>query len=83
MKNINRSLTYITIFTFIFLLFASHSFGQTPTKENDKIATFCKVWGFLKYYHPKVAIGKLDWDKEFTEVRNILMTNSCLIRHFT
>ena len=22
----------------------------------------CKVWGFLKYFHPIVALGKLDWD---------------------
>ncbi len=35
------------------------------TTESDKIATFCKVWGFLKYYHPNVATGAIDWDKEF------------------
>lgn len=23
-----------------------------------------KVWGFLKYYHPTIASGKFDWDKE-------------------
>lgn len=34
-------------------------------KESKKIATFCKVWGFLKYHHPEVAKGKFDWDKEF------------------
>lgn len=33
--------------------------------EDINIATFCKVWGFLKYYHPAVANGKIDWDKEF------------------
>ncbi len=24
-----------------------------------------KKWGFLKYYHPKVAAGKFDWDLQF------------------
>jgi hypothetical protein len=23
-----------------------------------------KVWGFLKYHHPRVAAGELDWDRE-------------------
>lgn len=40
-------------------------FAQTTGDETTKIATFCKVWGFLKYYHPIVASGKFDWDKEF------------------
>ncbi len=26
-----------------------------------------KVWGFLKYFHPQVASGKFDWDKELQE----------------
>jgi C-terminal processing protease CtpA/Prc len=40
--------------------------SQTTAKETEKIATFCKLWGFLKYHHPTVAQGELDWDKEFT-----------------
>ncbi|UKT65611.1 S41 family peptidase [Pedobacter mucosus] len=35
-------------------------------KETNQIATFIKIWGFLKYHHPTVAKGKIDWDKEFT-----------------
>jgi carboxyl-terminal processing protease len=50
----------------IVLFFLSISiYSQSTFPEAEKIATFCKVWGFLKYYHPKVAKGKLDWDKEF------------------
>lgn len=41
-------------------------YSQTTVQESEKIATFCKLWGFLKYYHPTVAKGNLDWDKEFT-----------------
>lgn len=32
------------------------------TAEVDNLAGLCKVWGFLKYYHPMVAKGKIDWD---------------------
>ena len=27
-----------------------------------------KIWGFLKYYHPNVADGKFDWDKELFRI---------------
>lgn len=31
------------------------------TKLQEKILfKLCKVWGFVKYYHPVVASGKLD-----------------------
>jgi carboxyl-terminal processing protease len=30
--------------------------------ETKNLATLCKMWGFLKYYHPTVAKGKMDWD---------------------
>lgn len=33
--------------------------------EAEKLASLCRVWGFLKYYHPALAKGKKDWDKEF------------------
>lgn len=31
---------------------------------DQSIVTLGKVWGFLKYYHPQVASGKIDWDQE-------------------
>lgn len=55
------------LFLIVFLLLSIHSFSQTQIRESDKIATFCKVWGFIKYHHPAVAKGKYDWDKEFLE----------------
>ncbi len=39
-----------------------------PLTETQKLATTCKVWGFLKYYHPKVANGESNWDKQLLEV---------------
>jgi carboxyl-terminal processing protease len=49
----------------IFILAAIGTYSQTTLQESEKIATFCKFWGFLKYYHPTVAKGTLDWDNEF------------------
>lgn len=31
----------------------------------DRIALYVKVWGFLKYHHPDVAAGPIDWDSVF------------------
>lgn len=28
-----------------------------------RLATFGKVWGILKYFHPQVATGEIDWDQ--------------------
>ncbi|ANH83395.1 hypothetical protein A8C56_22560 [Niabella ginsenosidivorans] len=55
-----------TISIFIFLLFTCSTYSQSTAHDSEKIATFCKLWGFLKYYHPVVATGKFDWDNEFT-----------------
>ncbi|MEM6769371.1 MAG: S41 family peptidase [Bacteroidota bacterium] len=35
----------------------------TPELTQD-LATLGKVWGFLKYHHPEVAAGNLNWDYE-------------------
>ena len=51
----------------LFLLITQLGFTQNPT-ENQKLAATCKVWGFLKYYHPKVANGEFNWDKQLFEV---------------
>ncbi len=33
-----------------------------------RLANFCRVWGFLKYYHPAIAAGQYDWDKEMLDI---------------
>lgn len=55
-----------TVLLSILLSFSNAIHSQATYPESEKIANFCKLWGFLKYYHPTVAKGKLDWDKEFT-----------------
>jgi carboxyl-terminal processing protease len=53
------------------LLFSFTAYSQIST--TDKLSSLCKVWGFLKYFHPKVAAGKYDWDKVFVKTYNTVM----------
>jgi hypothetical protein len=39
----------------------------TP-KMIDNLEVLGKVWGFLKYYHPKVASGNYNWDYELFRI---------------
>lgn len=34
-----------------------------PYNDTTKWVITCRVWGLLKYYHPNVTSGKVDWDK--------------------
>ncbi|MBW4359326.1 S41 family peptidase [Flavobacterium taihuense] len=52
----------------LFLVLSQTLFAEVKLTENQKLASTCKVWGFLKYYHPQVASGKMDWDKQLFEV---------------
>jgi len=38
-----------------------------PFNDATKWAVTCRVWGLLKYYHPNVTAGKLDWDQVLIE----------------
>jgi C-terminal processing protease CtpA/Prc len=53
---------------FISLLFFQFCFCQKELTEVEKLSSLCKVWGFLKYYHPNVANGNYDWDKELISI---------------
>jgi len=53
-----------TFLVFILNIIFVAGFSQTTDNDTQKLVTLCKVWGFLKYYHPIVARGKKDWDKE-------------------
>ena len=33
-----------------------------PSEKIRQLDGLCRVWGFLKYYHPKIQSGKIDWD---------------------
>jgi C-terminal processing protease CtpA/Prc len=34
----------------------------------DRIYYTCKIWGFLKYYHPLVSKGSFEWDEKIASV---------------
>lgn len=45
------------------VLTISKSFPQTLTEiQAKRVAEFGKVWGLLKYYHPNLATGNLNWN---------------------
>jgi C-terminal processing protease CtpA/Prc len=56
------------IFLLLLVLFFQITFGQNNLTETQKLVATCKVWGYLKYYHPKVANGEFNWDKQLLEV---------------
>ncbi|MVO09099.1 peptidase S41 [Flavobacterium sp. TP390] len=51
-----------------FLLLFQVSFSQHQLTEVQKLAATCKIWGFLKYYHPNVAAGQFDWDEQLFSI---------------
>ncbi|HLY68323.1 MAG TPA: S41 family peptidase [Puia sp.] len=56
---------------FIFILFITITLLTSATgkasaqTQTERIALFCKVWGFIKYHHPNVAGGSINWDSVF------------------
>ena len=38
------------------------------SEQIENLATLAKVWGFLKYHHPRVVKGELHWDYELFRV---------------
>jgi carboxyl-terminal processing protease len=63
-----------SILTIFFITFSFIASGQSSI-ANERVASLCKVWGFLKYYDPTIASGKLNWDSVF--VNNIQQTINC------
>lgn len=41
----------------------SSSAVQLSNQQTQNLSQLCRVWGYLKYHHPKVSRGKYDWDK--------------------
>lgn len=56
---------------FIFLFLSLH-FSAQIVSENQKLESLCRIWGFLKYYHPQVAKGHLNWDQQLFKKINEL-----------
>lgn len=47
-------------------------FYSNPETSN-RLVDLARIWGFLKYRHPEVAKGKIDWDKQlFTSMNAVI-----------
>lgn len=44
------------------------TFGNLNTQQIDNLDLLGRVWGFLKYYHPEIAKGNVNWDYELFRV---------------
>lgn len=44
------------------------SFSNISEEKTMDIAKLCKVWGVVKYYHPEVIAGNINWDYELFRV---------------
>ncbi|RNI27461.1 hypothetical protein EFA69_15125 [Rufibacter immobilis] len=49
---------------FILLFIALNSYGQ-QIEQADKYFLYFKTWNFIKYYHPNLALGRIDADSLF------------------
>lgn len=56
----------ITILAMFLSAIPCHS--QTRLAESEKLESTCRIWGFLKYYHPEVATGTFYWDEQLIEI---------------
>ncbi len=66
------SLLLVTILT-LFIITSSTQKNQIegdaiPLSKVDRLYYTCKIWGFLKYYHPMVGKGSYDWDEKLQGV---------------
>jgi carboxyl-terminal processing protease len=49
----------------------------TGQPQTERIAVYSKVWGFLKYHHPNVAGGTINWDSVFiAHIDQVIATKS-------
>jgi len=44
-----------------------------PKEQEKSLVALGQLWGFLKYHHPIVSEGKLDWDAELIKIIPIVM----------
>lgn len=42
--------------------------GPLSSTQVGHLTLLGKVWGFLKYHHPRITSGQLDWDRELITV---------------
>jgi len=80
MKRKNKSIILLIIFLLLLISFGFYytqkqneykqiaGISYYNSKDISDLATLCKVWGFIKYYHPSVVEGKNTWDDELIKM---------------
>jgi carboxyl-terminal processing protease len=65
-KTKSRFMVLVSVCVFLFVVLTGPlAYGKKPPHMLDqttRLAALAKVWGLLKYYHPEVAKGQIDWD---------------------
>jgi C-terminal processing protease CtpA/Prc len=73
----HKTLKYFLFCGIVFLLLTNctneqkndgNPYSNLTSEKTEDLAVLCKVWGFLKYYHPVVATGKYNWDKTLIQL---------------
>jgi C-terminal processing protease CtpA/Prc len=72
MENFIRSTLIISVFALLSNSCTLNYEDEPVIGKYEKIELACKVWGFLKYHHPKVNSGVLNWDNEFFRLMNMV-----------
>ncbi len=58
------------------------SVHSSPSPPDQRMASYIKVWGFLKYYHPAIGTGRVDADAIFLKyVEDVLNTKDTRAYH--
>ena len=52
-------------------------------QQTDNVAALAQVWGLLKYYHPAVAAGQLNWDADFLRLLPLVLASRSVAERST
>ncbi|MCD4680060.1 MAG: S41 family peptidase [Bacteroidales bacterium] len=61
MKRLMKVIFILFLLTCVLSIAKSQSTTLQFSQENN-LSRYAKVWGLLKYYHPEIAKGNIDWD---------------------
>jgi len=70
-----KNTAIIAIYIVLSIAFSKCTFeciDNSEITEISKLELACKVWGYLKYYHPGVGNEETDWDMELFKMLNEL-----------
>jgi len=61
--------TFVVLYFNISLAYCQVTVSNERNKsEIINLSSLCKIWGFIKYYHPSVAKGDYNWDEQLLNI---------------